>query len=265
MNRNYFFVITLLMIILLADSPAHGQLPVALTDKIHNGSGEMNILKDIGGEALMSMLDENGTLYFGVDLNENASGNESRDSVGIAIKQMELLITTTAGTYSFRDFYTSTTALILEQGASQAQEFHTMFGRIGSSSITPGQMDSSLAAYDDVVQINNIQVEGQVIDARLVVRFLDTDASSRGENETFFDYSNGFEDFAILNRSQAQQLEAARFGMDDAPQTVSFAETVSPLLADTSGAGTTAPGAPAPPALVLGVLGVLLVIRQRFS
>jgi len=240
---------------------ASGQLLVALTDRIHRGSGEIDLLKDIGGADLASLLNQDGTLFLGVDLNEDARGNESRDSVGVAIKEMELLITTTAGTFSFRDFFTTTTAMIIEEGTSEAQNFYTLFGRNGSSEITGSTGDPALDRYDDVVQINNVVFEGEILSARLTVNFLNTSTQFAGENETFFDFSNGFEDFAILGRSQAAQLESANFGVETAPGTISYTQTESPLLAESSSGA--APGAPAPPGLLLAALGVYVLIQSR--
>ena len=52
-------------------------------------------------------------MFLGVDLNEDASGLEESTSQGVAIKEVELVLTTTEGTFSFTTFYTNTTAMIL--------------------------------------------------------------------------------------------------------------------------------------------------------
>ena len=230
------------------------QMPTVLTDKVSKGSGTINLLQDVSSSQLESYFAADGTLSFAVDLNEAAAGNETSDSVGVAIKQMELVLTTTAGTFTYSDVYTSTTAMILESGTSEAQEFYTLFGRNGSSSITGGTSDPNLDAYDDVVQIQNVAFEGSITSAELNVTFLDTAETGDMTNESFFDYSNGFEEFALITSVQSVELEAADYGLKDAPETVAFTN---------EGALYEAPAAPAPPFLALVVLGVLLIFRSR--
>jgi MYXO-CTERM domain-containing protein len=232
----------------------HAQIPTVLTDKISKGSGTIDLLQDVSVGGLESYFDANGTLSFAVDVNEAVAGNETSDSVGVAIKQMELVLTTTAGTFTFSDVYTSTTASILEAGATEAQDFYTLFGRTGSSSITGGTSDPNLEAFDDVVQIQNVAYEGAITGAELNVTFLDTAATSGDTNESFFDYSNGFEEFALITAVQSADLESADYGLKDAPETVTFVD---------EGALYDPPAAPAPPMLALLVLGALLVLRSR--
>ena len=116
---------------------AWAEIPTVLTDTISKGDGVIDIFKDATGAELEEYL-QSGTLYLGVDLNEDASGLESSTSAGVAIKQMELIITTTEGDFSFTEFYTNTTAMIQEAGATEAQEYNTLFGSAGGSDITGG-------------------------------------------------------------------------------------------------------------------------------
>jgi hypothetical protein len=85
--------------VLLTAVPAGAEIPTVLTDKIRNGSGVIDVFKDASGAELQDYL-QSGTLYLGVDLNEDASGIESSTSAGVAIKQMRLIITTTDGDFS---------------------------------------------------------------------------------------------------------------------------------------------------------------------
>jgi len=211
--------------LVLVSSVAKAELPTTLTDKVFVGSGTIDLLKDVLPGELQSYL-ESGTFYLGVDLNEAASGYESADSVGMAIDDVTLLITTSAGEFSFSEVYTNTTAMIVEEGSATAQEYYTLFGRNGSSSINGGTSDFSFSSFDDVIEVRNIALTGDIQSAQLVVNFLDT-ADTGGVNEDFFDYSNGFEDFAIVDMGTASALESQAAGIGDAtPTEVSFALSV---------------------------------------
>ncbi|MBW2411532.1 MAG: hypothetical protein JRF72_17170 [Deltaproteobacteria bacterium] len=207
------------LILLLPALPAGAELPTVLTDTIKSGDGVIDIFKDVTGAELQQQL-QSGTLYLGVDLNEDASGNESSTSAGVAIKEMELVIQTTNGDISFTEFYTNTTAMIQEAGATEAQEYNTLFGSAGSSDITGSTSNFDISNFDDVIVFENIQIDGEIIGAELRVTFLDT--AGTGENETFFDYSAGFEEFAILTSTDAAAIESADIGLADAPQNVSY-------------------------------------------
>ena len=197
------------------------EIPTVLTDRIRKGNGIIDLFKDVIGSELQQHLQE-GTLYLGVDLNENASGNESSTSSGIAIKEMEIIIKTNNGDISFSEFHTNTTAVIQEEGSAQAQEYHTLFGSSGSSSITGSTSNFDISAFDDIIVFENVNIlnEDEVIGAELRVTFLTT--SGIGENETFFDYSGGFEEFAILTSSDAKTIESTNKGITDSPIAVTY-------------------------------------------
>jgi hypothetical protein len=249
-----------LVAILLASalpSLARGEEGVVLSDKVHGGSGSLDLLQDVSGEELLGYIGEDGSLLLGVDLNEAASGNESNDSVGVAIDQVTLTLVTSEGTYTFTDIYTSTTAVIQEEGGTTAGEFYTLFGKNGSSEITGNGLDGDLAQFDDVLQVQNISFEGEILEASLDVVFLDT-ASTGGENETFFDYSNGFEQFALLTQDEAVTLESAEIGVEEAPSSVEFEE--DPTALQTQYPVTA--GAPTPPITCLLAVAFLLLRRS---
>lgn len=228
------------------------QIPTTFTDKVSQGSGVIDMLIDVGSAELSQYL-ESGTLYLGVDLNEDAKGNESRSSVGIAIQQLELVIQTTNGEVSFSDYYTNTTAMIRAEGETTANEYYTMFGTMGSSQITGSGSGFDISDFDDVIQVQNIDITGEILSAELRVTFLDTAAT--GENETFFDYSDGFEDFAIFSSQDAAILDGANLGLSEAPTTLTF-----DAYADISAAS----GAPLPAWYALACLPVFIIARQRF-
>jgi hypothetical protein len=210
---------------LLMGSKAGAEIPAALTEKIHKGSGTIDLLIDILPTELQEYLAQ-GTMFLGVDVNENAEGPETSKSAGLAIKDITLSLQTTDGDFSFSDFYTNTTAMILEAGADSAEEFYTVFGATGSNQINGGTGGFDVGAFDDVIELRNITVDGDIIGASLSVTFLET-ADNAGFNESFFDFSNGFEDFAVFSEADAQVLESANVGItEETQQQVSFAMTV---------------------------------------
>jgi hypothetical protein len=172
----------LIFALLVTAAPAGAEIPTVLTDKIRNGDGVIDLFQDVTGDELQQYL-QGETMYLGVDLNEDASGNESSISAGVAIKDMELIIRTTEGDISFTEFYTNTTAMIQEAGSTQASEYYTLFGSAGGSDITGSTSNFDLSAFDDVIVFDNIQVSGEIIGAA---------------------------------------LDSANIGLTDAPQTVSY-------------------------------------------
>lgn len=259
---------------------AQTSIPAVLSDKIHRGSGAIDILRDVRGNDLSSYLSQNGSLFLGIDINERANAPASPNSQGVAVQEMRLLLQTTTGDFSFGDFYTSTTAMIRGRGASEPQEFFTLFGQTGSSQLTSSTNNFDLSPWDDVITIDNIAFSGEILSAELQVKFLDTESrKGAGINEQFFDFSAGFEDFAILTRADAQVLEAASIGQGAAPEGLAFASVETPLSQSADGGGqnpsapggsgggaqnpgSAAPGAPAPPLLLLIFGALLLAVHQ---
>jgi hypothetical protein len=154
-------------------------------------------------------------------------------------------------------FRLKTTAMILGAGETEASEFYTLFGRTGSSGITGKTGDSALDSYDDVVQIRNVSFEGDILSAQVTVKFLDTADTGKLSTESVFQYSNGFEDFAVVGSAEATLLESANYGVTEAPSEIVFTDSSN---ADDF---NYVPGTPAPPMVVLAMLGGLLVIKFR--
>ena len=102
---------------------------------------------------------------------------------------------------------------------------------------------------------------GTLLSASLNVTFLKTAQTGIEGNETFFDFSNGFEDFALLGKQDAALLEAANFGVEAAPSGVSYSEQAPTITFEEAGLPT--PGAPAPPLIVLAALGAVAVWKAR--
>lgn len=253
---KYWSLCVLALAALLPGVNAHAEIPTILTDTIKSGSGTIDVMNDVTTAELDGAL-SGGTLYLGADLNEDASGLEKSTSQGVAIKEIELILTTTDGTFSFTTFYTNTTAMIQEQGSTEAGEYHTLFGKTGSSEISSTTEGFDLSTFDDVIEIQDVSYTGDILDAQIRIAFLDT-AKDGGDNESFFDYSAGFEDFAILSASDAQILDNADIGLTDAPSTVTYTATTP------SGGDISAPsGAPEPPWILLGVIPALLLARMK--
>jgi hypothetical protein len=244
--------------VFLFATSVRAEIPTVLTDTIKSGSGIIDVMKDVTAGELQEVLG-GGTLFLGVDLNEDASGIEKSTSQGVAIKEMELILRTTDGNFSFSDFYTNTTAMILEAGAAEAAEFNTLFGQTGSSQISSSTAGFDLSTFDDVIEIRSVSFTGDIIGAEIRVSFLDT-AKKAGDNESFFDFSAGFEDLAILSATDAQTLDNANVGLADAPDTIAFAATTP------SGGTIAAPsGAPEPHWVLLGAVPLLLFARKKAS
>jgi hypothetical protein len=223
------------------------EIPTILSDKVQKGSGVIDILRDASSEELSAYL-EAGNVYLGVDLNEDAGGNESSESLGVAIEQMELVLTTTNGEFTFDEFYTNTTAMILEEGATEAQEFYTLFGSTGSNEIS-GSSGFDISRFDDVVEIRNVEYTGDLVGAELRVTFLDT--AGGGSNETFFDFSDGFEEFALIESPDAILLDDADIGVAAASSELEYT-----YYTDIR----TAVGAPEPALALLLALPLLLYV-----
>ena len=250
-------VVGLALATLVFVSGARAEIPAVLTDTIKQGSGTINVMKDVTAAELQGVL-SGGTLFLGVDLNEAADGLEKAASQGVAIKEMELLLQTTEGTFSFTTFYTNTTAMILEAGATQAAEYNTLFGQTGSSQISSSTAGFDLSTFDDVIEIRDVSFTGDILGAQINVKFLDT-AGKVGDNESFFDYTAGFEDLAILSAADAQTLDNANIGLADAPTTIAYTASTP-----SGGEIAAAPGGtPEPSWLLLGAVPAILLARKK--
>lgn len=253
---------------------------VALTDTIKKGDGVIDIMLDVSSGDLAKYFNQTGGLMLlGADVNEDNSGNESRDSLGVAIKQAQLSLTTTAGDFTFKDFFTSTSAMLRENGSSTYNEYQTLFGQAGSSNITgTGTLD--ISKFDDVMWLENIKFDGEITSAKLSISFVPTPTRNPSVAESFFDFSGGFEDFALLSAADAILLEEANIGVANAPKGLEFtsndsvvsaiAKASSPAQAPTvvappsSSAPIVAPpAAPAPPFVVAACMGLLLLWKKR--
>lgn len=242
-----------------------------LSEKIYRGDGVIDLLKDIGGSELTQYFNQSGgLLLLGADINEDNSGNESRSSQGVAIKQVQLSISTNAGDFTFSDFFTNTTAMLREAGGTTSSEYYTMFGQGGSSQLT-GAGGFDLTSFDDVLWMEKIILTGTITRAELSITFLETPTSRPTAAESFFDFSGGFEDFALLATADAILLEKAAIGASAAPSGVEFTTTATSVADAISAVApppddspfTGPPAAPAPPWVVVAGLAGLLLLKPR--
>jgi len=189
-----------------------------------NGEGNINLFKlsgsrpDLSGADLEAFrLDNNGELVFAVDVNEAANGTEKASSQGVTIKSAVLTVVVDGVPHTFSNYWTRTQTLVAERGASTRDTYFTLLGDSGSSRIT-SSTDSDLYNSDFDANIY-FQVDldlSQATSASLAIVLLDTDVV-RGDPEAFYDFSNGFEDIAIVSRQDAELLDAVAAGAQEAP------------------------------------------------
>lgn len=196
-----------------------------LTDVIKStGQGTIDLSKDItlgvGSTLLETFRQEGGgALLFGVDINEAASGTEKASAQGIAIKSVTLTVTVGGVTKSYHDFVTKTEAILTENSQALPNLYHTLLGDSGSNRITggntiQGEFDSVLTVFvPDPDNLNGATA------ATLSIELLTT-KTTLGDPEAFYDFSNGFEDLALLNAPDAAYLESNDFGMAEAPAVI---------------------------------------------
>ncbi len=250
--RTRVWSLVVLVLSLLAAGSAQALIPTVLSDKIHKGSGTIDILKNATSSELSSYLQANKRLFLAIDVNESSAAPESARSQGVALKSMKLLLSTTAGDFSFSDFYTNTTAMIREAGSATARQWYTAFGTSGSNDLTSSTSGFNLSVFDDVIVMDNINFTGNILSAKLEVKFLDTEQTGKnaGVNEMFFNYSGGFEDFALLSPQDARLLDKAAIGQAQAPSGVTVvqdtAKEVATILTPPASSGTTTPDPTAP-------------------
>lgn len=254
--RGLTWRVGLALLALLLTGSVRAEIPTVLTDTVKSGTGTIDVMKDVTAAELEAAL-SSGTLLLAADLNETSSAPESSTSQGVAIEELELILTTTEGTFTFSTYYTNTTALIVPQGSTTATEYYTLFGQTGSNQLTSSTSTFDLSQFDDVIEIQNVSYTGEILDAQINIKLLDT-AVRTGDTEQFFDYSAGFEEFAIVLVQDANTLDSANIGLADAPSTVTYTASTP------SGGDIAAPsGAPEPHWLLLGAIPAMLLARRQ--
>jgi LruC domain-containing protein len=203
---------------------------VQLADVIKsNGTGNINLFKDLTAAELESFRADNlGRLVFAVDVNEDASGTESSTSQGIALESVTLTVTYSDGSEVVIDSlddccFTETIALLAKSPSTSRELYYTLIGESGSSRITANNViqerfDSSLK-IDVSTPFVNADTGVVATSAVLIVSLLDTN-TSLGDPEAFYDYSNGFEDLALLNVTDTAYLDDYAAGREEAPAVI---------------------------------------------
>ena len=155
-------------------------------------------------------------------------GAESSTSQGIALESVTLTVTYSDGSevviQSSDDCCFTETIALLAKSPSTVRELHyTLIGESGSNRITANnviqeQFDSSLkidVATPFVDAGSGVVATGAVLDILL----LDTN-TSLGDPEAFYDYSNGFEDLALVDTADAAFVDDYAAGRDEAPTVI---------------------------------------------
>ena len=89
-----------------------------------------------------------------------------------------------------------------------------------------------------------------------------TAKTSAEGNESFFDDSGGFEDFALLGAEDAAVLEAANVGVEAAPSDLSYTEESPTITLEEAGLPS-APGAPTPPLALLVLMAAIVAWKAK--
>lgn len=192
-----------------------------------NGNGDINLFQprnnklEISGSILEAFRQDNsGYLVFAVDVNEAADASESSDSQGLAIRSLTLSVTVNGTEYVYDQFFTRTESLLIASGASERAQYYTLIGEGGSGLISPN-MDSELTgtSIDSTIWIPIERDLSLATSAQLSIVLLDV-ATDSGDPEDFYDFSNGFEEIALLTAEDVAYLESLERGIAMAPMVI---------------------------------------------
>ena len=208
MKNTWMLLAAALAVLLGVNSASQTQLtPLRLSDTIKQGSGVINLLKDIDAATMEAFrLDNAGRLVFAVDVNENNSGLETPRSQGVTVQSVSLDVSFPGGLKKhYTQFSTETQALVAPAGANVRQRYYTLLGDAGSGRITSnGKIGSQY--FDSTLKLVVADDLSTATAAVLTVQLLKT-ASSFGDAENFYDYSGGFEDMAIVTQASAKYFD----------------------------------------------------------
>lgn len=197
--------------------PGDASNSVKLTDHIStNGIGQINLLKNLSPLQLEAFRqDNNGMIVLGVDVSEAINGTENNNTQGITVKSLELNIELADGSiYSFSVFETETKATVAEVGSTDRYSYFTNLGDDGSNRTNSSNAIQDI--FDSTIKINvNVDLSS-VTTATLNIVLLETN-ENLGDPETFYDFSNGSEELAILNQADSLFIDELAPGRDEAP------------------------------------------------
>lgn len=213
-NYSYFF-----LLLYSISAPAFSIDSKQLTDVIKSsGSGNINLLKDVLPNELETYrLGHDGNLVFAIDINEAASGTEKAETQAVSFKSIELVVMINGIETIFTNFSTETQAIVAEAPGTLRALHYTAIGNTGSNRITANNIIQE--KFDSNITIPvNIDLSN-VSSAMLYIVLLQTNVDL-GDPEAFYDFSNGFEDLAIVNNDDKIYLNDTSPGRDSAPTVV---------------------------------------------
>ena len=213
-----------------------------LTDVVKsNGTGNINLFKDLTAQQLEQLrLDNEGTIILAIDVNEDASGTEKSSSQGVSLKSLTMTIIYSDDTQADYDLdggccFTETQALLAEApGDVSTTLLHHAWGTpvpTGSRRTTSFKTNSTAPSRS---MCRSVFMTPQPVSRQYRqssnIELLQTN-DSLGDPEAFYDYSNGFEDLAILSAVDAAFLDDYAAGRDEAPTVIltNPPEVVDPL------------------------------------
>lgn len=176
----------------------------------------------VTGEVLEAFRqDNNGELVFAVDVNEAASGSEFSDSQGVAINSVVLTVFFADQTLQFTEFRTPTRSLLAEAGSTDRIEYFTLIGTSGTNRISPN-VGSELtnSSIDETLYVVVDTDLSSATGAHLDITLLTTN-NELGDPEAFYDFSNGYEEVALLTYEDVLYLEQLAPGRELAPLVIS--------------------------------------------
>lgn len=199
----------------------------ALTDTIKQGTGDMALpqaqvgtLADYVTQYNKSSTTDAGrrAISFGVDINENASGTEKSTTQAVTVEYAWLEVVTNGVTKRYgkaptgtateagSGFYTETQAWVMNKTGTTREKMYTLLGRSGSAQISgattiQNNFDSTLK----IVIPDGVNLSGAT-SAKLYVRLADLKVTL-GDPEQFYDFTGGFEDVALLNKTDSDFLD----------------------------------------------------------
>ena len=223
------------LLLCAAMSPAVSALESSrLTDVIKsNGSGDLDVFdpsatgRIIDGPVLEAFRqDNNSQIVFAVDVNEAADGSEKASSQAVTIDTAQLVVTIDGTQRVYDSYATITRTLLARKSQTNRSLYYSLIGDSGSSRITSNSSsDIYGSSFDSTLSFDVPDDISTATAARLVITLLDTNVQL-GDPEAFYDYSNGFEDVALITRADAVLLDDLEAGQAEAPLVLP-AETVA--------------------------------------
>lgn len=212
---------------LLSAPAAYATDSKPLTDNVGTkGQGVIDLFKNAASTDLEAHRGENGgSLNFGFKINENYKGTENSKSKGVTLKDAVLTLDFSDGhekIYSILNgaCHTETYSLLTAVGESSRNPSYTL---IGSDDNNRGGTENAVQkTYDSTLKCNvpdKLDDSGKnihVVKATLNVQFKQMD-TSKGDPESFYDYSGAPETVALLNAADTHFIDQYQSGGQQAP------------------------------------------------